>query len=168
MVALSSFGAGQEPTAAQMVALLPIRAFKSSDTTITSSVVLVNDPDLVAAVNATAEYDVWCHLIYTQGTVGQLNLHFTAPALATFDWVPIALAAAVTASDTGSVSLVGRALADSRAVGGAATPTVATIHGRLVVAGTAGNLQLQWAQSSSSATGTTVKSGSWMSLQQIA
>jgi hypothetical protein len=50
---------------------------------------------------------------------------------------------------------------------GAGNRVVARATGILQVAGTAGTLQLQWAQLASSATATTVLANSWMALRRI-
>ena len=42
------------------------------------------------------------------------------------------------------------------------------IYGRLVMSSTAGNFQLQWAQNVSDASGTTLKAGSFMTMNRVA
>lgn len=148
--------------------LLPVSAFKSGDTIRVSTTTISADPHLVIPVAANAAYKIDLHLIYQQGTVGQLTVGFTAPASATLDWSVIGLVPSVTSSDSGSVTMQSLGIADLRTVGGAITSTVVNGDGRLVVSSTAGNLTLRWGPSASSATGTTLKQGSYLIAEQIA
>lgn len=170
MPALPTFPVNGHPTGAQMTSLLPTRAAKAADTSTASSIVLVADPDLLLPVAATSEYEVTLHVIYTAGGTGLITVGFTGPAGATFDWYTDGLANTVTATDSGIATFLARALTDTKNLGaaGAATPVVTRISGRLVTSVTAGTLTFRWAQSVSSATGTTVKAGSFMVLRQIA
>jgi len=167
-MALPSFVAGGRPLGPLLQALLPIRAAKAADTTLVSTTTFSNDPDLFIGVSANCEYDIAVQLFYTQGAVGQLLIAWTAPALATFDWMAVALDNSVTASNAGSVRLLARTVSDTQQFGGNTSPGAARVTGRLVVGTTPGTLQLRWAPSASSGTGTVVKAGSYMVGTQIA
>lgn len=165
---LPTFLAGARITAAQLAALLPVRAFKPSDTVVVSTTTITADPDLLIPVLASAEYEIDMQLIYTQGTVGQLVLGWTGPTLATLDWVCYDLTTTVTASDIGSVSVQARGITDLKTIGGNTATVVVRATGRLVTASTPGSLVFRWGPSAVSATGTTVKAGSYLVGRQIA
>lgn len=161
--------AGARITAAQLATLLPVRAFKPADTVAVSTTSIVADPDLSIPIVANAEYDVRLHIVYQQGTTGQLVNGFTGPAGATFEWVAYGLTTTVTASDIGSISVQQRGLTDLKTIGGTnAVSVVCDIDGRLVTLGTAGSLVYRWGPSASSVTGTVVKAGSFMVARRIA
>lgn len=167
MSALFTPLAGQELTAANLAQLIPVTAVKLSDVAQVTSTTLVNDAALFIPVAANAIYEVSMFIIYTQGTVGLLNMGFTGPTAATFDWTAVGLAASVTGADNGSYVSQARTIADTRMVGGFTTNCTCRIEGRLVTSSTSGTLNFQWAQSVGSATGTTVKKGSFMIARQI-
>jgi len=161
--------AGARWTAAQIAALLPVRAYKPSDTIVVSTTTIAADPDLSIPVVANAEYDIRLHIVYQQGTVAQLINGFTAPAGATFEWVAYGLATSVTASDIGSISVQQRGLTDVKTIGGTnAVSVVCDIDGRLVVATNAGSFVYRWGPSAVNATGVVVKAGSFMVARRIA
>ena len=79
-----------------------------------------------------------------------------------------ALASGATTS-TDNVSRTAQALADTAPAGaiGAGSSVVLPSRGVLTTAGTAGSLQLQWAQNTSSAVATRVLAGSTMWIRRI-
>lgn len=168
MSALWTPTAGLELTAAEMVQLMPITAVKLSDVAQASTTTLVNDAALFIPVAANASYEVSMFVIYTQGTVGQLKFGWSAPSGATFDWTCLGLVISVTAADNGSYTAQALTVSDTKTVGGASTNTVLQVSGRLVTSSTSGTLNMKWAQSASSATGTSVKAGSFIVGRQIA
>lgn len=168
MTGLPTFQPNMQPTAAQWATLVPRSAFKASDTARASTTTLTADPDLSVAVDASAAYEISLHVIYTQGTLGQLFMGFTGPAAATFDWGLIGLAVGTTASDTGSFTASACTIGTTKAVGGNTIANFIRVEGRLLVDVTSGSLTYRWAQSASSATGVTVKAGSYMIARQIA
>lgn len=169
MTGLPTFQPNMQPTAAQMATLVCRQAFKAGDTARALTTTLTADPDLSVAVDASATYEVSMHVMYTQGTLGQLFMGFTGPAGATFDWGLIGLAVGTTASDTGSFTASACTIGTTKAVGGNISPAnFVRVEGRLVVDVTSGSLTYRWAQSASNATGVTVKAGSYMIARQIA
>lgn len=138
---------------------------KTSNETVTSSTALQNDNELLAAVLANTLYRVDMFVIYDGATTGDIKLGFTAPAGATFDWTATAFDPAIGAGALiGSVKLSHSTIASAEPAGavgtGAGNRSVARIAGWLLVAGTAGTFQFQWAQNASDATATTVLAGS--------
>lgn len=112
---------------------------KTADESVSSSTTLQDDNHLTTFVAANATYRVKAVLIYDGEAFGGLKTNWVAPASATFTG--------------GTYATSGQ-------------PTI--VEGTLVTSGTSGIFKLQWAQVTSNATATTVKSGSFMVLQRIA
>lgn len=156
--------------------LLPIRAFKNSDQGVsnaTTGTTLVNDAGLIVPVAASAEYEIAGLLKYTAAGgsgAGQFKIGWTAPTSATFDWLGIGLVVNGTAGTTGSIAMDASIVSDARSYGAAGTGTAAMVRitGRLATSVTPGNLQLQFAQVTASASSTTMKLGSFLVARQIA
>lgn len=160
--------AGMNLTSALLQAMLPQQAYKSGDQSVTSSVTLVNDSALVVPVAANAVYEVEAHVYYTGGThnASDFKYNFTYPSGATSASVRyLGLTPAALAVQYGTVILGG-----AGAFGTNGTSNILTVDlwFTLATSLTAGNLQLQWAQNTSSATATTVKAGSLLKARRIA
>lgn len=162
--------AGHKVTVADFDAL-GLFAVKTADEGVTSSTTLQNDDELVIAVSASAKYIMDGYLLYTGAAdpAGGLKMGWTGPSGAAMSWTNFGV------NQNGSPSLVNyNVVAESLAGGrGVATNTTSTTMscrptGILTVGVTAGNLQLQWAQGTSNATATTVKTGSWLRLVRVA
>lgn len=148
---------------------------KTADETINSSTTLQNDDHLVLSVVANAVYLFTLDLYMTESTdyVGDFKMSFTCPTGATFDMHG---AGAHATSFTGGTSSDGEWIGKLAATSAAATLafgvgnvlTGVRIYGRLVMSSTAGNFQLQWAQNTSDASGTTLKAGSYMAMTRVA
>ena len=145
---------------------VPIAAIKTSDQSVTSSTTVVNDTALVVAMPATGTYFFECFVEYDGGTGGSSDIKFNwaVPTSATLRYTmttrnlsnnPVA-GDATTGSTTNTASSGGAGVL--RAIG---------MVGSLVMAGTAGNLQFQWAQNTSSATSTIVHAQSMMLLYRM-
>lgn len=142
---------------------LPRAAVKPSDQTVTSSTVLVNDTALVVAVDASATYEVFTELFWTPvagGAVPGMSLDFAIPAGATMIYRVISASGPPLSGVAGTPGTGFNA-------NSAGTYSILSIHGVCVVAGTAGNLQFKWAQSTSSGTSTVVKANSFISARRI-
>lgn len=158
MVSITSFPVGS--------ALLRMAGFqprvKRADEIVNNSAVLQNDNDLLVAVEATSTYLVLICAIYRASAVADFQTAFAIPAGAELDGVKFP---DLTGSNwqrnvsTGPESHIG----DGVAIDG-----TFLYVGRLVVAGTAGNLTLQWAQNTAEATDCTVRLGSWMLVLKVA
>lgn len=143
-------------------------ARKTADEPITNST-LQNDDDLVVPVLANGIYLVEWGLRTDGPTAADFKYAFTGPAGATMVWESQGLAA-------GDTTNVAPAITDVAAIGTTVTHgtlgagVVSRIRGRglLVVAGTAGNLQLQWAQGTTNATPSKNLAGSWLNARRVA
>lgn len=173
---LPSLPAGHVPTAAEYLTLMAaitqaygIRATKASDTTITSSTTLTDDPELSVAVAASTIYKIHAVLYLFGASAGDFKGVLTWPSGTCLSFGGFGLT-------TGSVGASTAADIDAQAFGSDATSpsgtrsfgvpdtngAMVTLEATISVSTTPGNIVLQWAQNASSGTGTTVKAGSWM------
>jgi len=131
---------------------------KSSDQTVTSSTTLVNDSQLLFAVaaNETYIFQAWLYTFAADGTP-DIKVTFTGPAGSTVFWSSSQVIFNAGGTTTLTVVAPGATTADLfvdsnlRAI---------QLYGTILNGGTAGNLQFQFAQNTSSANGTSVKAGS--------
>ena len=145
-------------------------ARKAADETVNNSTALQNDDLLFSPLAASSgTYQFELNLLYSATTVADIKFAFTWPAGATAFWSAIGLA-------TGSATLTGDATfsfinvsGTSVAFGGigAGAPVPIRIFGNIAMGGTAGNLQLQWAQQNLEATNTVVHSNSNLQLWRV-
>ncbi len=145
-----------------------VGAWKTSTEAVTSSTVLQNDDNLVCAVVASGVYVAEWRLRVDGAAAGDFKYAFTGPSGAAMTWESRGLGAA----DVANVAMVST---DIAAIGttvthgtlGAGTTLTVLGTGLLIVSSTAGNLQLQWAQGTSSGTATNVFAGSWLKLDRV-
>lgn len=144
--------------------------WKTSNETVTNSAVLQSDDDLKLAVVENTVYKVDGMLVHSAAAGADLQVAFTGPAGATFDWVPRGLST-LAVSTVGEVTLAASSLGDAGALvtgtAGAGTKMTTLITGLLRVGATAGTLQLRWAQGNADASDCIVYSGSYLSLRQV-
>ncbi|MDX2697018.1 hypothetical protein [Streptomyces ipomoeae] len=147
---------------------------KTADESVTSSTTLQNDNELVLAVSASATYFFRVWLMATDATDanGDIKFAFTFPTGAVCHFSgkgPHTLLASGAFGD-GEYIARNTATSGSTVASYGLTTSVIGIEltGLLIVSGTAGNLQLQWAQNTSDANATTVQAGSFMTLERIA
>lgn len=143
---------------------------KTANESVTSSTTLQNDDQLVLAVAANTTYVLDMMLIYSGAEAGDLQLNWTVPTGATMDYRWDGPPTSITGTSDGDTryGALNAPPGTSTAIGATAGNLIAFGRGLLVVGGTAGNVQLQWAQSSSSGTATTIKSNSYMRLTKVA
>jgi hypothetical protein len=145
---------------------VPLAVVKGGDQSVTSSTVVVNDTALVVAVASSATYQFSCFISYEGGTQGSSDLKWTWTTPA-----GTAMIYSATYLSNGGTAQVGdqKAGSDVLAAGtSGATSRTIIMWGTVAVAGTAGNVQLQWAQNASSGTATKVHANSWISLWRFA
>lgn len=134
---------------------------KTADESVTSSTVMQNDDHLLIPVLASTKYlvEAWIACVGTTGTSGpNLKFGWTGPAGATmrFGYHAEDL---LSASGPTWVTSIGSTLSLNGA-GWAGDSLLIHVMGYLDISTTPGNLQLQWAQATSSATATQVLQGS--------
>jgi hypothetical protein len=133
---------------------------KSSDQTVTSSTTLVNDSQLKFAIaaNETYIFEAWLYTYAADGTP-DIKVTFTSPAGSTLFWsssqviflpdASTSLTVVAPAATTGSLFID----SNLRAI---------QLYGSVLNGSTAGDVQFQFAQNTSSANGTSVKAGSYI------
>lgn len=148
---------------------------KTADESLTSNTTLQNDDALVLAVaaNATYTFRVWILAVDATDATGDIKFGFTFPTGATCHFSGKGPHTGMAAGGAfGDGEYIGRNTATSGTTVvtyGLSTSIVGVeITGLLIVGGTAGNLQLQWAQNASDANATTVQAGSFMTLERVA
>lgn len=161
--------------------LPPIR--KSADESVSSSTTLQNDDHLVASVLASSTYIVELDLMYEAHSSGDLKCGFTTPTSSVLRWGSSSIFGSTAQSSwTGytasalsfaelafQIGGAGGGQTDNLSFGGNGSAYVLglKLSGILVTAGTAGNIQFQWAQGTSSATATKVLQNSTMRLIKV-
>ncbi|THA82713.1 collagen-like protein [Streptomyces sp. A0592] len=141
-------------------------AVKTADESVTSSTSLQDDDHLTLSVAAGGWYAVDLFLDVEADPAGDLTIGWSVPAGATMSWTEGGISAGNT-NNIGSIKLQRNDAATSSGVGIIAAGSSVRPAGRLTVGGTAGSLQLRWAQTASSGTPTIVKTGSWLRLTRI-
>jgi hypothetical protein len=144
----------------------PRSAGKSSAQNVTSSTTLVNDSALFVTVDANAQYFFHLYINYLGGTAGASDLKwgFTFPSGATMRYAGNYLSTGLTVQ-VGATHIQTDVVAAGTNGGG--NNLAVDLHGTVFTSSTSGTLQLQWAQNTSSATSTTVGSGSALILTRI-
>lgn len=147
---------------------------KTSDESVTSSTTLQDDNQLTLAVSANCTYAfrVWIMATDATDANGDIKFAFTFPTGAACHFSGKGPHSLLASGAFGDGEYIARNTATSGstvATYGLTTSVIGIeLTGLLIVSGTAGNLQLQWAQNSSDANATTVQSGSFMTLERVA
>ncbi|MDN5857870.1 MAG: hypothetical protein L0H84_04535 [Pseudonocardia sp.] len=168
------FVAGQKLRASELNDAVPIYSVVSADITVTSSTTLVNATGLALALAADGLYAWDAYLAYSASETGDLKVAMLASATSSGHW-GIYGGATSSSGAIGDLN-AGRATAygagQALTAGGSNTPSApgpmaAIPHGYLDVGATAGTLQLQFAQNTSTGTSTIVREGSWIRAWKI-
>jgi hypothetical protein len=142
-------------------------ARKPTTETVNNSTTLQNDNHLFLPVEASAEYEMHCLLAYSGSSPADLKVLFSVPAGAIM--VGMGSILPVNATSQSDISSVPYGHNSSEIWGtfGAGTQ-VGVVTGTVVTAGTAGNLQVQWAQYSAVPSDTDVHAHSFLRLTRMA
>lgn len=140
---------------------------KSADESVTSSATLQNDDVLLFALEANSKYKFKLLAFVVSAQTPDFKWALTFPAAATM----MALYGSDDAATGGAVSADGVYTTSATAVTQVwsvdGTTGYLIVEGSIITAGTAGNLQFQWAQGTSNATAATVKAGSSLTLSKV-
>lgn len=133
---------------------------KSSDQTVTSSTTLVNDSQLKFAIEASATYtfQAWLY-VYAADATPDIKVTFTGPSGSTLFWSSSQVIFLANGSTTLTVVAPGGTTGDFFVD---SNLRVVQLYGSILNSTTAGDVQLQFAQNTSSANGTSVKAGSYI------
>lgn len=170
MTALGNIYAGSRITASDVAGVAPLAVIKGADQSLASSTAMQNDDALFLPVAANAGYLVECLLNYEGGTHGSSDLkwEFTGPSGATmvYTFVAYPVSGSIAAGNVNMGAATGLSGVGTAGTNGAQNLAV-IMRGTLITGGTAGTLQLQWAQDTSSATATIVRAQSMLALWQV-
>lgn len=134
---------------------------KTADEIVTNSSTVQDDDHLFAAVaaNQFMAFKIW--LMFEGDTASSnLKLGMNAPAGATFQWT-VGGAVYITAAGTTAATITIEQT-NTLGVDGSSTERSVTMEGYVLNGGTAGTLQLRWAQNTAEANNTTMKANSYM------
>lgn len=166
MTALGNINAGGRILAADVRSVAPLAVIKGADESVTSSTTVQNDDALFLPVVTNASYLMFCYLDYEGGTGGSsdLKLSWASPASSTVRCQKIHV-------DSSNATQVGvtdyTSLVVTARTAGAGNLQALSMIGTFVTTSTAGNLQLLWAQNTSSGTATIVHVQSYLALWRI-
>lgn len=159
---------GQRLTAALLRSIIPGVAVKPAATSIANSAVLANDPDLAVPLAANSRYMFACGLYYTGAPTGNggLNVGFSLPSGTSTTWAILCYASAGQLTGAPGWQVFTSPTASRTLVTNGSTAEPAWILGSVTTGATAGNLQLQWAQSAAYATASVLMAGSFLAALQ--
>lgn len=139
---------------------------------INNSTALVSDSVLVTALPATGRFHFDLTIFYDSSVTADFKVAFTIPAGATIRWGANGPSTAITAGVGSGQYSVAVASAASIAFGGSGVGTANTVmaiaRGTVVMGGTAGNLQTQYAQQALDPTNTVVREHSRLQVWRVA
>jgi len=137
---------------------------KTANETVNNSTALQNDDVLLVSLPTAGLFMFEVDLIYSSSTTADFKAAMTIPAGATFTLMGMGLVVGA-AGSAGDMQIAGTTVSGtSTAFGGLGVGTFVPLRlwGEITMGGTAGNLQLQWAQQTLDATNTVVHAGSRM------
>lgn len=159
--------AGQEYTANTIQEFAPLLAWKTLDTSRSTTTTLAVDPDLTLPIAVSAYYRFLCYLDYEGAAAGtgDLTWNWLVPAGTTLRYHLIGVNTLLQANVSGT-----KLASDTPSVGtnGAGVLQAVTMHGTLFTSTTTGSITLNWAQNTSSGTSTIIHAQSYMMLQRFA
>lgn len=168
-MALKNFVSGEVLTESDLdiYCVNTLFARKTATEPVTSSTTLQNDDHLTVPVAANSVYEMSSLIKYDGATGGDLKLLFRAPTSATLsaNGSPL-IQGAASQQDIQTLIFAANASEIFGCLGAGAT-LECTIQGLLIVVGTAGNFNLEWAQATSSATATNLFADSYICLRRV-
>lgn len=144
------------------------RARKTGDTSRTNNTITA-DPELTIPVVANAVYELEGMLFITSASLTpDVSIQMDGPASSAGLWQSIAPPTAATTDDS-TVRTIANSYGSPRTYGLQTASQIFgfPINGMLETAGTAGNFVLSWAQATTNATATTMKTYSWIRLTRV-
>jgi hypothetical protein len=167
-----AFVAGQKVRASDLNGGLPQLARVTSDVAVISTTSYVDVTGLVLPMEANSVYALDGFLKYTSATAADIKFVLIGPTGSggSFGVHGVVQAATATTGDFEAFCLDGIGIANQIGLGGAGVSTSAWGHlkGYITTGVNAGTLQVQFTQVTSTASNTTVKTGSNMTLTKIA
>lgn len=142
---------------------------KTADESLPNNATPQNDNQLFLPVAANTKYTLSGLIIYNTNITADFRMVFPTIPGAVMRWEGLALGTENTTADTFGVKTFVSTLGAQATYGGssAGLDLGVMISGRLRTGGTAGTLQLQWAQVTAHASDTFVRADSWLQLDKI-
>lgn len=146
--------------------------FRTADAAaINNSAVLVSDAVLVTALPVAGRFHWILTLFYDGSAAGDFKVAHTIPAGATMRWGGIGPATTISggvgSGQFSTATASGTSIAYGASGVGTANTMMLTIHGTVVMGGTAGNLQVQYAQQAADPTNLIVREHSRMQVWRV-
>lgn len=141
-------------------------AYKTSDTSRTSTTTLTADPDLSVPLLASAVYLVSLYVSHTYDAAADFKFSWSGPSGAVMNNWTAGWRSTDGIETSGSFPTLGTVVPITSAAGTLNQPIWA--HGVLIMGANAGNFALTWAQNTSSVNAAIVRAGSVLRLERVA
>lgn len=126
---------------------------------------LTNDGELILPVLANTKYALVACLQYDSAANADISIFFTGPSLSTINFTSFGLDLGVVAGVNSGIIVTAAGTGTASAGGtNVGQRQIMTPIGSVVTGASAGNVQLQFAQTTSQASATTLRAGSWIAL----
>lgn len=163
--------AGLRLRASVLRSMLPQTVRKTADESRSATTTYADDTHLVFAAEANAVYTMIGWVKYFADPTPDIKMKIVVPSDALGEWAWLMPGSATAASGTAGYSI--RTDTTDINAGRTGYGTTDSQHytplgGMIRMGPTAGNISLQWAQNTSSATASTVYTDSWLQFQRIA
>lgn len=132
---------------------------------VNNSTVFISDTHLLLPVVANARYELSGFWLWDSGVTGDIKFQWIGPAGFTMPLWGVTAPDTALAFSNGFSQAAGTLIA--RGGAGIGTFVAGLLYGEVVTAGTAGNIQLQWAQNAAEAVNTRMKQDSWIKLIRV-
>lgn len=171
MAVLSGIQAGARITAAMLRGVAPLAAYKTVNTTMTSSTTYTSDPELLLPnVPANAVLLYVASILYSSGTASSSDFKYqmiNSAGGGSWEYQSIGYngAGATTTTTVAKTAGGGVALSSGPTAGAAMS---ALSIGTFIAGSVGGPVKFQWAQNTSSASTTTLYAGSFLMAWQVA
>ena len=139
---------------------------KTADETVNNSSTLQNDDTLLYALAASEVVTFVCSVHYDGATTPDIQFAFTVPAAATLRW-GVAGAFEDTAANNVNTGVTVSGTSIAVATAGAGSAEHLLLVGVVANGANAGNLQLQWAQNTATASDTIVRANSFLMIVRV-
>jgi hypothetical protein len=144
---------------------VPRFAYKTASTSRTSTTTLAADPHLIVPVDGSAMYELIGFIDFEASVTGDMKFQFTLPASATMNyaWISWTAGADLFSNNAGNT----QSTVNSIGGNGAGIARGCSIQGTVTTAASGGNLGVNWAQDTSSATATIWHAQSYLKLVRV-
>lgn len=131
---------------------------KRADETVNNSSTLQNDDDLVIAIEANETWRFEAMILFNSAATPDIKVGFALPPGATVSWIDLSRVTSDTPEMNEPVTTSGAVARNS----GTGADSVLVLYGIVVNGGSAGDVRVQWAQSSTNASDTKVLATSYL------